>query len=151
MNQFVNQSKNLGHFKAFVALNHENIYFLTKLELTRLFTCPGSGKTYTMKPLPLKASRDILRLMHHTYRNHGFQLFVSFFEIYGGKLFDLLNDRKYVVFPSHFYVSNTHELHLVHPKERYGGYYISSFYFWIFVFKDRGNEWIMVLKEKKEN
>ncbi|KAH1084655.1 hypothetical protein AAZX31_07G004700 [Glycine max] len=54
----------------------------------------GSGKTYTMKPLPLKASRDILRLMHHTYRNQGFQLFVSFFEIYGGKLFDLLNDRK---------------------------------------------------------
>ncbi|KAK6914892.1 Kinesin motor domain [Dillenia turbinata] len=54
----------------------------------------GSGKTYTMKPLPLKASRDILRMMHHTYRNQGFQLFVSFFEIYGGKLFDLLNDRK---------------------------------------------------------
>jgi len=54
----------------------------------------GSGKTYTMKPLPLKASRDILRLMHHTYRNQGFQLFVSFFEIYGGKLFDLLNERK---------------------------------------------------------
>ncbi|XP_015933563.1 kinesin-like protein KIN-13B [Arachis duranensis] len=54
----------------------------------------GSGKTYTMKPLPLKASRDILRLMYHTYRNQGYQLFVSFFEIYGGKLFDLLNDRK---------------------------------------------------------
>eukprot|EP00257_Ricinus_communis_P024850 XP_025012264.1 kinesin-like protein KIN-13B isoform X1 [Ricinus communis] len=54
----------------------------------------GSGKTYTMQPLPLKASQDILRLMHHTYRNQGFQLFVSFFEIYGGKLFDLLNDRK---------------------------------------------------------
>ncbi|XP_074582190.1 kinesin-like protein KIN-13B [Curcuma longa] len=54
----------------------------------------GSGKTYTMHPLPLKASQDILRLMHHTYRNQGFQLFVSFFEIYGGKLFDLLNDRR---------------------------------------------------------
>ncbi|KAB1226705.1 Kinesin-13A [Morella rubra] len=27
-------------------------------------------------------------------RDKGFQLFVSFFEIYGGKLFDLLNDRK---------------------------------------------------------
>ncbi|KAF5482039.1 hypothetical protein F2P56_002639 [Juglans regia] len=54
----------------------------------------GSGKTYTMQPLPLEASQDILRLMHHTYRNQGFQLFVSFFEIYGGKLFDLLNDRK---------------------------------------------------------
>ncbi|XP_056176600.1 kinesin-like protein KIN-13B [Syzygium oleosum] len=54
----------------------------------------GSGKTYTMKPLPLKASRDILRLMNHTYRNQGFQLFFSFFEIYGGKLYDLLSDRK---------------------------------------------------------
>ncbi|XP_020574985.1 kinesin-like protein KIN-13B [Phalaenopsis equestris] len=54
----------------------------------------GSGKTYTMQPLPLRASQDILRLMHHTYRNQGFQLFVSFFEIYGGKLFDLLNDRR---------------------------------------------------------
>ncbi|XP_023760274.1 kinesin-like protein KIN-13B isoform X2 [Lactuca sativa] len=54
----------------------------------------GSGKTYTMQPLPLKASQDIFRLMHHTYRNQGFQLFVSFFEIYGGKVFDLLNDRK---------------------------------------------------------
>ncbi|EXB37019.1 Kinesin-related protein 6 [Morus notabilis] len=54
----------------------------------------GSGKTYTMQPLPLKASQDILRSMHQTYRNQGFQLFVSFFEIYGGKLFDLLNDRR---------------------------------------------------------
>ncbi|XP_071742318.1 kinesin-like protein KIN-13B [Rutidosis leptorrhynchoides] len=54
----------------------------------------GSGKTYTMQPLPLKASQDIFRLMNHNYRNQGFQLFVSFFEIYGGKVFDLLNDRK---------------------------------------------------------
>ncbi|KAI7729836.1 hypothetical protein M8C21_029439, partial [Ambrosia artemisiifolia] len=54
----------------------------------------GSGKTFTMKPLPLKASRDILRLVNHTYRSQGFQLYFSFFEIYGGKLFDLLNDRK---------------------------------------------------------
>ncbi|RWR73375.1 kinesin-like protein KIN-13B [Cinnamomum micranthum f. kanehirae] len=54
----------------------------------------GSGKTYTMQPLPLKASQDILTLMHRNYRNHGFQLYVSFFEIYGGKLFDLLNERR---------------------------------------------------------
>lgn len=54
----------------------------------------GSGKTYTMQPLPLKASQDIFRLMHYTYKNQGFQLYVSFFEIYGGKVFDLLNDRK---------------------------------------------------------
>lgn len=54
----------------------------------------GSGKTYTMQPLPLKASQDILKLMNHTYRNQGFQLHVSFFEIYGGKLYDLLNERR---------------------------------------------------------
>ncbi|KAE8680979.1 Kinesin-13A [Hibiscus syriacus] len=54
----------------------------------------GSGKTYTMQPLPLKAAQDILRLMRYSYRNQGFRLFVSFFEIYGGKVFDLLNDRK---------------------------------------------------------
>ncbi|KAL7600154.1 hypothetical protein Lser_V15G25229 [Lactuca serriola] len=54
----------------------------------------GSGKTFTMKPLPLKASRDILRLVNHTYRSQGFHLYFSFFEIYGGKLYDLLNDRK---------------------------------------------------------
>ncbi|XP_052182537.1 kinesin-like protein KIN-13B isoform X2 [Diospyros lotus] len=54
----------------------------------------GNGKTYTMQPLPLKASQDIFRLMQQSYRNQGFQLFVSFFEIYGGKVFDLLNDRK---------------------------------------------------------
>ncbi|GMH13678.1 hypothetical protein Nepgr_015519 [Nepenthes gracilis] len=54
----------------------------------------GNGKTYTMQPLPLRACQDFLRLMYHTYRNQGFQLFVSFFEIYGGKLFDLLNDRR---------------------------------------------------------
>ncbi|KAL9674740.1 hypothetical protein QQ045_002939 [Rhodiola kirilowii] len=54
----------------------------------------GSGKTYTMQPLPLKASEDILSLIHFNYRNQGFLLFISFFEIYGGKLFDLLNDRR---------------------------------------------------------
>ncbi|KAL9443548.1 hypothetical protein AB3S75_016835 [Citrus x aurantiifolia] len=54
----------------------------------------GNGKTYTMQPLPLKASHDILRLMHQMHRSQGFQLYVSFFEIYGGKVFDLLNDRK---------------------------------------------------------
>ncbi|XP_071911000.1 kinesin-like protein KIN-13B [Coffea arabica] len=53
----------------------------------------GNGKTYTMQPLPLKASQDILKSMQNNYRNQGFQLFVSFFEIYGGKVFDLLNDR----------------------------------------------------------
>lgn len=55
----------------------------------------GSGKTYTMQPLPLRACQDILDTMHHpTYRSQGLQLWLSFFEIYGGKLYDLLNDRR---------------------------------------------------------
>ncbi|KAF3578366.1 hypothetical protein DY000_02029258 [Brassica cretica] len=43
-----------------------------------------------------EVSRDILRLMHYTYRNQGFQLFLSFFEIHGGKRYDLLKERKSV-------------------------------------------------------
>lgn len=55
----------------------------------------GSGKTYTMQPLPLRASGDILKLMRQPYyREQGFQLWLSFFEIYGGKLYDLLSDRR---------------------------------------------------------
>ncbi|PQM39318.1 kinesin-like protein KIN-13B [Prunus yedoensis var. nudiflora] len=86
-------------------VSNDEVYFETVEPIVPLIfqrtkaTCfaygqTGSGKTYTMQPLPLKASQDILRLMLDTYRNQGFQLFVSFFEIYGGKLFDLLNDRK---------------------------------------------------------
>lgn len=55
----------------------------------------GSGKTYTMQPLPLRAAEDLVRLLQHpTYRNQKFKLWLSYFEIYGGKLFDLLSDRK---------------------------------------------------------
>ncbi|XP_059066863.1 kinesin-like protein KIN-13A [Cryptomeria japonica] len=55
----------------------------------------GNGKTYTMQPLPLRASGDILKLMSQPYyRDQGFQLWLSFFEIYGGKLYDLLSDRR---------------------------------------------------------
>ncbi|RZC52539.1 hypothetical protein C5167_020965 [Papaver somniferum] len=55
----------------------------------------GSGKTFTMQPLPLRAAEDIVRLLHHpTYRNQKFKLWLSFFEIYGGKLYDLLSERR---------------------------------------------------------
>ncbi|KAG1326250.1 kinesin-like protein KIN-13A [Cocos nucifera] len=55
----------------------------------------GSGKTYTMKPLPLRAAEDIVRLLHQPYyRNQNLKLWLSYFEIYGGKLFDLLCDRR---------------------------------------------------------
>ncbi|XVF62580.1 hypothetical protein PTKIN_Ptkin09bG0019800 [Pterospermum kingtungense] len=55
----------------------------------------GSGKTFTMQPLPLRAVQDLVRYLHQpVYRNQRFKLWLSFFEIYGGKLFDLLSDRK---------------------------------------------------------
>ncbi|XP_027368837.1 kinesin-like protein KIN-13A isoform X1 [Abrus precatorius] len=55
----------------------------------------GSGKTYTMQPLPLRAAEDLVRQLHRpVYRNQKFKLWLSYFEIYGGKLFDLLSDRK---------------------------------------------------------
>ncbi|XP_057772158.1 kinesin-like protein KIN-13A [Salvia miltiorrhiza] len=55
----------------------------------------GSGKTYTMQPLPLRAAEDLVRLLHQpVYRNQRFKLWLSYFEIYGGKLYDLLSDRK---------------------------------------------------------
>ncbi|MED6106488.1 Kinesin-like protein KIN-13A [Stylosanthes scabra] len=55
----------------------------------------GSGKTYTMQPLPLRAAEDLVRRLHQpVYRNQKFKLWLSYFEIYGGKLFDLLSDRK---------------------------------------------------------
>lgn len=55
----------------------------------------GSGKTFTMQPLPLRAAEDLVRLVHQpVYRKQRFKLWLSFFEIYGGKLYDLLGDRK---------------------------------------------------------
>ncbi|KAK1281377.1 Diatom spindle kinesin 1 [Acorus gramineus] len=55
----------------------------------------GSGKTFTMQPLPIRASEDIVRLLHHpNYRSQKFRLWLSYFEIYGGKLYDLLSDRR---------------------------------------------------------
>lgn len=56
----------------------------------------GSGKTFTMmgkndqEGLYLMASRDIFKRLDATTMS----VWVSFFEIYGGKLFDLLNNRK---------------------------------------------------------
>ncbi|OEL23577.1 Kinesin-13A, partial [Dichanthelium oligosanthes] len=55
----------------------------------------GSGKTYTMQPLPLRAAHDMVCLLHQPmYRSQHFKLWLSYFEIYGGKLFDLLSERR---------------------------------------------------------
>ena len=54
----------------------------------------GSGKTYTMQPLPLRAASDILHISQRIEEFKQAKLAVSCYEIYGGKVFDLLNDRQ---------------------------------------------------------
>jgi len=53
----------------------------------------GSGKTYTMNPLPIRACRYFIEKLKEP-ENENLHLWLSFFEIYGGKVFDLLKCRK---------------------------------------------------------
>jgi len=53
----------------------------------------GSGKTYTMSPLPIRAAADLLQYLAQPQWGD-VSLYVSCFEIYGNKVFDLLNGRK---------------------------------------------------------
>mmetsp|Transcript_2395 Transcript_2395/g.7443 ORF Transcript_2395/g.7443 Transcript_2395/m.7443 type:complete len:746 (-) Transcript_2395:596-2833(-) len=53
----------------------------------------GSGKTYTMEPLPLRAAEDIFLVAQTVPEFRDITLHVSCFEIYGGKVFDLLGGR----------------------------------------------------------
>jgi hypothetical protein len=64
----------------------------------------GSGKTHTMMGkkgvdgLYALAAKDIFQLLESgEYAGQGLAVSVSLFEIYGNKLFDLLNDRKKIV------------------------------------------------------
>ena len=80
---------------AFVLSEHKSQYSGKKYHFVSI---AGSGKTYTMQPLPLRAAEDLVRILHQpTYRNQKFKLWLSYFEIYGGKLYDLLTDRKFVL------------------------------------------------------
>lgn len=57
----------------------------------------GSGKTFTMldlkRGLYVLAARDMFFLLHEPEFTH-LTAYVSFFEIYQGQLYDLLNGRK---------------------------------------------------------
>lgn len=53
----------------------------------------GSGKTFTMSPLPIRSAADIVKYLARP-ENSDINLYVSCFEIYGNKVFDLLNSRK---------------------------------------------------------
>lgn len=54
----------------------------------------GSGKTYTMQPLPLRAAVDIFQISRTVPEFRDASLHIACYEIYGGKVFDLLNDRQ---------------------------------------------------------
>ena len=54
----------------------------------------GSGKTYTMNPLPPRCAGDLFRYVES---RAGMEITVSVYEIYGSKIFDLLNARKAIV------------------------------------------------------
>ena len=63
-----------------------------------------------MQPLPLRAAQDMVRLLHQpVYRNQNFKLWLSYFEIYGGKLFDLLSDRRLVIAFFYMVMSDTYK------------------------------------------
>ena len=52
----------------------------------------GSGKTFTITDCTADAVRDLFKLAPP-----GFSFYMSFFEIYGGKVSDLLNGKKKLV------------------------------------------------------
>jgi kinesin family protein 2/24 len=53
---------------------------------------PGSGKTYTMKGVTQEAAEDIFATANKIGKG-AFNITMSFYEIYGGKAFDLLNEH----------------------------------------------------------
>ena len=54
----------------------------------------GSGKTYTMKGIENLAINHLFEECQNMYgEEHNLSFYISFFEIYGGRLYDLLNDK----------------------------------------------------------
>jgi len=54
----------------------------------------GSGKTYTMVALQNLAIKDIFRLAEDEYSDQEPKISLSFYEIYSGRILDLLNNKK---------------------------------------------------------
>jgi kinesin family protein 2/24 len=56
----------------------------------------GSGKTFTMEGVQEQACHDLFQgaeiMFDETGRQYGFK--ISYYEIYGGKIYDLLNNHK---------------------------------------------------------
>jgi kinesin family protein 2/24 len=54
----------------------------------------GSGKTYTMVGIQSQMADELFRILESSTMHSYTQVFVSFFEIYGGRCQDLLNNRQ---------------------------------------------------------
>jgi len=54
----------------------------------------GSGKTYTMVGIQCQMADELFRVLESSTMHSYTQVFVSFFEIYGGRCQDLLNNRQ---------------------------------------------------------
>jgi kinesin family protein 2/24 len=52
----------------------------------------GSGKTFTVNDTTKSAVVDLFKISNKSKSN--FNFFMSFYEIYGGKVIDLLNNKK---------------------------------------------------------
>jgi len=63
------------------------------------YGCTGSGKTFTMlgneevQGIYILAASEIFTILHNGTHGEGLGLWISFYEIYCGQLFDLLNGR----------------------------------------------------------
>jgi kinesin family protein 2/24 len=83
---------------------HQDLYNYTLCPLVDLIfnggvvTCfaygqTGSGKTYTMVGVQELVLNDIYLYANKKYSNANPSFFISFFEIYGGRCYDLLNNK----------------------------------------------------------
>ena len=76
-----------------------NFFFLRGRAMCFAYGCTGSGKTFTMlgneevQEIYILAASEIFTILHNGTHGEGLGLWISFYEIYCGQLFDLLNGR----------------------------------------------------------
>ena len=57
----------------------------------------GSGKTYTMQGMTDSLIHDLFTLLNSSYASDGLECYISYFEIYGNRCYDLLNRKKRLI------------------------------------------------------
>lgn len=79
--------------------NLKLMFFLRGKATCFAYGCTGSGKTFTMlgneevQGIYILAASEIFTILHNGTHGEGLGLWISFYEIYCGQLFDLLNER----------------------------------------------------------